>query len=174
MKSHSLAKTLLVTVALIANSKTSLAETCYKVEGTAVTENVTNTLQMGTMNLTLKEYSSGATVFNKSGSLVGNITGTDGFGATILSHTARFSQGNSFVTEGDKAVLVPPYVVDTLPDGITACSFMIHETITHLVKGTNLFKNVADSTEIYADGIVSQCPGEPRNEFTLSGQLCLE
>jgi len=171
MKSKVVAIILFASTTMIGFSNTSFAETCYDVGGTVTTENVTSTLQIGNIDLTLSD-DSGSTVFSETGSLVGNITGADSFGATLLSHKARFPQGDSFVTNGDKAELVFPYVRDTLEDG-TPCSFWIHETISNLAKGTRFFKDVT-SSEIFADGYISNCPNENENYFVLSGQLCVE
>ena len=52
---------------------------CYKVGGTATTENINSNLQIGNISLMLSD-SNGGVVFSETGSLVGNITGTDGFG----------------------------------------------------------------------------------------------
>jgi len=163
--------TLFSSTALIGYSSTSFAEACYSAGGTVTTENVTPTLQMGDISLTLTNTDDG-TVFSETGSLVGNITGTDGIGSTLLSHKARFPQGDSFLTKDDKADLVYPYVRSTLEDG-TPCSFWIHETISNIAKGTRFFKNVT-SVEVFADGYISNCPGENENYFELSGELCLE
>ena len=115
MKSKVVAIALLASTVIIGYSNTSFADggTCYVAGGTVTTENVTPTLQMGNIYLTLTN-SDGLMVFDETGSLVGNITGTDGFGATLLSHKARFPQGNSFVTKADIAELVYPYVRNTL------------------------------------------------------------
>jgi hypothetical protein len=170
MKSKVAAITLLVSTTMVGYSTTLFAETCYDASGSVTTENITSTLQMGNISLTLSD--SGSPVFSETGSLVGNITGADSFGATLLSHKARFPQGDSFVTSGDKAELAFPYVLDTLEDG-TPCSFWIHETISNIAKGTRFFKNVT-SGEIFADGYISNCPNENENHFELSGQLCVE
>jgi hypothetical protein len=90
----------------VSYSGTALGEVCYNVEGTVTTENVTSSLQMGTITLALE--SDGNTAFSGTGSLVGNITGTTGdlpLVTTLLSHTARFPQGTSFVTTDDAADL---------------------------------------------------------------------
>ena len=170
MKSKVAAITLLASTTMVGYSTTLFAETCYDASGSVTTENITSTLQMGNISLTLSD--SGSPVFSETGSLVGNITGADSFGATLLSHKARFPQGYSFVTSGDKAELAFPYVRETLEDG-TPCSFWIHETISNIAKGTRFFKNVK-SGEIFADGYISNCPNENENHFELSGQLCVE
>jgi len=157
MKSKIVAVTLLASTAIIGYSNTSFAEACYEAGGTVTTENITSTLQMGNIILTLRK-SNGATVFKRTGSLVGNITGTNGIGSTLLSHTAKFSngKGNMFVTNGDEAVLAPPYVRDTLDDG-SPCSFWIHETISNIASGTGFFKKVT-FVEIFANGYISNPP----------------
>ena len=171
MKSKALTLALLSSAALIGYSNTSSADACYNVGGTVVTENATSTVQTGTMNLTLTN-ADGVEVFNEAGVLVGNITGADGFGTTILSHRAQFPQGNVFWTSGDVAQLVYPIVRATLPDG-TPCSFWIHETISNIKRGTRLFGNVT-SAQVFADGYISNCPNENENQFELSGEICTE
>jgi hypothetical protein len=178
MKSIAASIALLVSFTSIGLSTNAFAEVCYDAGGTVNMENVTSTLQIGSIDLILSE--AGKTVFDEHGSLVGNITGTDGYGVTILSHKARFPQGDSFVTAGDTAVLVEPFVrlydesggllVDA--EG-NPCSFWIHETITEIKKGTRFFNNVT-SVSISADGYVSNCPTENKNFFELSGSLCIE
>jgi hypothetical protein len=170
MKSKVAAITLLVSTIMIGYSTTPFAQTCYDASGSVTTENITSALQIGNISLTLGDPDN--PVFSETGSLVGNITGAEGLLTTLLSHKARFPQGDSFVTSGDKAKLAPPYVRDSLEDG-TPCSFWIHETISNIAKGTRFFKNVT-SGEIFADGYISNCPNENENHFELSGQLCVE
>ena len=170
MKLKVVAITLLASTTMVGYSTTLFAETCYDASGSVTTENITSALQIGNISLTLGDSSS--PVFSGTGSLVGNITGADSFGVTLLSHKARFTQGDSFVTSGDKAELVYPYVRETLADG-TPCSFYIHETISNIAKGTRFFKNVT-SGSIFADGYISNCPNQNENYFELSGQLCVE
>ena len=112
----------------------------------------------------------------RPGSLVGNITGADGFFTTFLSHKARFPQGDSFVTNDDTAV--PDFQYGGNPvraeDGNgNACSYWILETISDIAKGTRLFKNVT-SVNVVAVGYISNCPSENENHFELSGPLCVE
>lgn len=148
----------------------SAGPACYEARGTSTTENITSNLQIGEISLILSG-SKGA-VFSETGSLVGNITGTSGTGTTLLSHFARFPKGNGFYTINDKTVLAYPYVRDTLEDG-TPCSFYIHETIRKIAKGTGFFKKITN-VELFADGYISNCPGQNENQFELSGTLCVE
>ena len=173
MKLKVVALTLLASTAITGYAKTALAETCYTAGGSVTTENVSSNLQVGNIHLTLSDHND--TEFDKTGSLVGTITGADGAGTTILSHTARFSNGhgNMFVTNGDKATLAYPYVRKTLEDGVTPCSFFIHESITNIAQGTGFFKHIT-GTEIFADGYISNCPNDNENHFELSGTLCVE
>ena len=175
MKSKGAVIALLASLTAIGHSGSAFAEVCYEAGGTVTTENITSTLQMGSINLTLSEY--GSTIFDEQGSLVGNITGAEGPGTVILSHKARFPQGDSFVTNGDKAIVVGlrtdedgyPLVDE---DGIP-CSFLILETISEIAKGTRLFKNVT-GVNIIANGYISNCPTENQNYFELSGELCVD
>lgn len=174
MKTKIIAMALLTTSTMIGYSATSYAETCYEASGSVATENITPTLQLGNMSLTLSD-DSGA-VFSETGSLAGNITGSDGYFTTFLSHKARFPKGKSFVTNDD--VAVPDFQYGGNPvrnvDGNgDACSFWIRETISDIAKGTRFFKNVT-SVNVVAEGYISNCPGENENSFELSGTLCVE
>ena len=168
MKSKIIAIALCAATTSIGYSASSFAETCYDVTGSVNTENVTSALQIGSMNLNLSDNS--GLVFSESGSLVGNITGTEDYGKTILSHKARFSQGDSFVTEGDVAQITG--VLDLDPNGMP-CAFSVFEQITNIARGTNLFKNVT-SINVTAVGSVSNCPHLNANSFELGGVLCVE
>jgi len=174
MKSKVAAITLLASTTMIGYSTTSFAETCYDASGSVSTVNITSTLQVGNISLTLSD--SGSPVFSETGSLVGNITGADGFFTMYLSHKARFPQGDSFVTNDDEAV--PDFQstgnpVRGVDENGNACSYWIRETISDIVKGTRLFKNVT-SVNVIADGYISSCPNENVNSFDLSGELCVE
>lgn len=172
MKSKILTITLLASTTIIGQSNTSFAgDLCYMAGGTVTTNNVSPTQQIGKIALTLRDASKNKEVYSNTGSLVGTITGSDGFGATLLSHVANFAQ-DGFVTNSDKAVLVAPYVRDVLADG-TPCSYFIHENISQIAQGTKFFGKIS-SVNISADGYVSNCPGENKNEFTLSGELCIK
>ena len=164
-------------------SPVSAEPACYMVSGSVTTENVTSTLQIGNISLMLGTDDE---VFSETGSLVGNITGADGFGTTLLSHVARFSKGNSFNTSNDEAVLAfpesngfsPVRLYDEegsllLDEEGNPCSFYIHETISNIERGTGFFRDVT-SAEIFADGYISSCPSENENYFDLSGELCVE
>jgi hypothetical protein len=172
MKSRSIASAFLACSLLSGYSGISLAESCYSVEGDTNTRNITPTLQIGDISLRLSDES-GIEVLNESGPLIGNITGSEGIGTVLLSHRASFPFGDIFVTKNDKAVLAAPYVRAALPDGVTACSFFMKETISEIANGKGLFSNVI-SVNILAEGYISNCPDENRNEFTLSGNICVE
>jgi len=170
MKSKGIAIALLAATAAIGYSSTSFAEMCYGVDGSLTTENVTDSIQIGNINLTLTD-TSGSQVFSETGSLVGNITGATATGATFLYHQARFPQGNSFRTEGDVAQIVG-YPLAFEEDG-TPCAFPILEKITEISKGTGMFKNVTH-IEVTAQGTVSACSFNNENSFELVGRLCVE
>lgn len=169
MKSKGIAIALLAATAAIGYSTTSFAEEiCYTVGGSLTTENTTPTIQMGSMTLTLSDES--GEVFSETGSLVGNITGGDAsIGQSVLSHKARFAQGDSFRTDGDIAQIVALLEFD----GSVPCGFSVVETITDIPKGTGLFKNVT-SVNVTAIGTVYNCPGINENSFELVGELCVE
>ncbi|MGD9020122.1 MAG: hypothetical protein PVF84_07715 [Desulfuromonadales bacterium] len=162
---------LMLATSIVGISAQAFSENCFEASGEVSTENITTTLQIGTIDLTLKDQT-GNSVFSDSGFLAGNITGTDGIGTTFLSHKAKFDAGNQFVTSGDKAELAYPYVRRTTEDG-TPCSFWVHETISTITKGARFFKDVI-SAEVYADGYISNCPDENTNYFVLTGNICTE
>jgi len=168
MKSKGIAIALFAAATTVGYSATSSADICYNVEGSLTTENVTSTLQIGNVSLTLSDQS-GSQVFSETGSLVGNITGADGPGTTFLSHKARFPQGDSFITEGDVAQITG--ILDFDENG--PCAFTIYEQITDIAKGTRFFKNVT-SVNVTALGSVSNCPGLNENSFDLTGEICVE
>jgi len=174
MKSKIAAITLLASTTLFGYSNTSFAETCYEASGSVTTENVTSTLQIGNISLTLSD-DEGNVVFGENGSLVGNITGADGMFTTLLSHKARFPQGDSFVTNDDTAVPDVQYgnPVRAVDGNEVACSYWIRETISDIAKGTRFFKD-ATSVEVFAVGYISNCPDENENSFILSGELCVQ
>jgi hypothetical protein len=174
MKSKMIAVALLTSSTVFGYSASSIAESCYEASGSVTTENITPTLQIGNMSLALSDAS--GVVFSETGSLVGTITGSDGYFTTFLSHTARFPQGDSFVTSDDAAA--PDFQYGGNPvravDGTgSACSYWIRENISDIAKGTRLFKNVT-SVDVIAAGYISSCPGENKNTFDLSGTLCVE
>jgi hypothetical protein len=176
MKSKIAAIALLASTTMSGYSINALAQTCYDASGSVSTENVTPTLQIGNVSLELSDQSGSGTVFSESGSLVGNITGSDGYFTTFLSHKARFPQGDSFVTNGDTAVPDFQYggnPVRAIDGNGEPCSFWIIETISDIAKGTRFFKNVT-SVNVIAEGYISSCPGENQNYFELSGELCVE
>ena len=171
MKSKIFAIALVASGTAVGYSNLSIAdEICYDVGGSLTTENITPALQLGNMTLTLSHGATGE-VFSETGSLVGNITDDSqaGFGRTVLSHKARFPQGDSFVTDGDVAQIVGLIAFD---NGVP-CGFAIDEKITDIPKGTGLFKNVT-SVDVTALGTVYNCPGVNENSFELSGTLCVE
>ena len=61
---------------------------------------------------------------------------------------------------------------DVLADG-APCSYFIHENISQIAQGAKFFGKVS-SANISADGYISNCPGKNKNEFTLSGELCIK
>jgi len=179
----------IATIIMICSVTTASAELdCdnekVEVSGTVTTENVTPTLQIGNIRVILD--TDGEELFSETGSLVGNITGTDGYNTTLLSHVARFPKGNSFNTSNDEAKLAFPESNEYSPVRLfnetgnllvdeegKPCSFYIEETISNIERGTGVFRNVT-SAEIFANGYISNCPNENKNYFELSGTFCME
>ena len=180
MKSKIAVFTLLASTITSGYSINTLAQTCYDATGFVSTENMTSTLQIGEISLELSDQS--GLEFSETGSLAGNITGGGSDVLAYLSHTARFSQGDSFVTNGDAAVLdvsvengfnpVRDFYFDD--NGVpVACSFWVKENISDIIRGTRFFQNVV-SVHVTAQGYISNCPNENLNYFELSGELCTE
>lgn len=158
-------------VAAATGASTTLADdACYTVSGNVTTINISETQQAGTIAMTLHD-DHGRVAFSEDGTIFGNVTGTEAVGTTILTHSAAFPRHQRFVTRDDRADLAPPYVRATLDDGVTPCSYWIHEEITSFADGTRFFRDVS-SVQIAADGYISYCPGENQNQFELSGELC--
>jgi hypothetical protein len=166
-------KKLILTVILplfVTWSSICVSDTCYTVEGEVKTINISETTQIGSIDiLLLDEYDNEA--FRETGGLIGNITGGDFF-TTYLSHSAQFGDGSTFVTSDDKAAVTG---IRKQAENGTYCSFFIHEEITNIVQGSGFFANV-NSAAIHADGYISACiaDGENENEFELSGELCVD
>jgi len=169
MKSQIVAAAFLITSTLIPGA--SWAESvCYDVvESSTSTTNITPTLQTGQITLKLVRAGTSDVVFNKTGTLVGVITGTLPDGRPILSHTAKFGEGFSYTTQGDVATPI---------SDPTQCSFSAIELISHIARGTKLFDNLQpyfDETGVggvVANGEISNCPDLNRNTFSLAGRLC--
>jgi len=156
---------------LVAWSGLGFANTCYTVEGEVKTVNISDTTQVGSIELVLLDEGDNE-AFRETGFLVGNVTEAGSLPKpTLLTHTALFS-GGSFITQDDKAYVTG--VRKLSEDGIP-CSFFINEEITDIVLGTGFFADV-ESADIYADGYISACiaDGENENEFELSGTLCTD
>ena len=145
----------------------AFADTCFDVAGTVSTTNVSELVQQGTIALELSPVGSNATPFHETGTLQGTITGVEDFGVVVLSHTASFSKGGSFITIGDRAQILGVRAFD----GSDPCSYYVLETITQIAQGAKFFNDTTE-TEIVANGHISSCPGENANYFELSGSLC--
>jgi len=144
-------------------------EYCYDVSGYVSTQNVTQTTQVGSIDLVIKsQVDPYDVVFEGTGNLVGNITSfpeTSPSDPILLSHVAKFPKGNSFVTNGDEAYL--------WPKGEDGCLFDANETIKEIAGGTRFFKDVTN-VKIQAYGEVSYCPQANMNWFSLDGEVCFE
>jgi hypothetical protein len=170
-------KKIIVAVALplfFAWSSVGLAETCYTVEGEVKTENDPEKpqIQVGSIELLLLDQEDDE-AFRENGNLIGTITGANEFGAAILSHSAIFEDGSTFVTSGDVAQIMG--IRKFAEDG-TPCSFFVREAITKIVFGTGFFAQPVNSVDIVADGYIDACieDGDNENEFELTGKLCFD
>ncbi|MGZ4958944.1 MAG: hypothetical protein ACXV7J_06810 [Methylomonas sp.] len=156
---------LLATALSIGSPCMALAQTCYDVGGTLDTINLSPINQEGNIHLITYKQHTGDIQFDRTGTITGTVTGTDGIGSTTLSHRASFSSGKNgsgFSTEMDQATIVGV---------ISTCAFNVHEKITKVINGSGNFNNVT-SAEIYGDGVVSYCPDDNHNHFELTGWFC--
>jgi hypothetical protein len=143
---------------------------CYDVEGDVKTENTSPLHQEGTVRLLLLSQG-GDEGFRQEGTIQGVVTGATTT-ATYLSHTVVFPDGSGFVTSDDEAK-----VFDVGPSDSSGapCLYFIEETISNIVSGWGAFADV-QRVEIKAVGYVNAClsEGENENEFSLSGELCVD
>jgi outer membrane lipoprotein SlyB len=138
------------------------------VSGTVSTINISETQQVGSIELTLIKNGDGKVLFDQHGTVVGTITGTDtdeaGRPVTILSHVISFDDGSSIETMGDTATIL-------YPTSEQLCSFVVEEIISNFW-GTQIFKRATGT--IRADGEISFPPAcANQNQFDLSGTVCL-
>ena len=155
----------------IACSGDTFSDTCYTVEGDVRTTNVPGGNQVGVIELQLFDEADDER-FRQTGTLSGTITGASGIGQTLLSHSATFEDGSTFVTDGDTAQITAIRRLDG--DGLP-CAFDVHEVISDLAGGPGFFANT-NSVHISADGYVDAClsEGDNENEFVLTGTLCVD
>ena len=174
MKSKIVAISLLALSSLSGYSGTTSAdsEICYTPSGKITTQNITPNLQVGDIELMLEDLNNNDVVFYDTGALVGNITDRPSETVSILSHAAKFSKGNNFVTNGDRAMVIGLHdsnddgYPDVDDDGIP-CAFDIYEEITEIAGGTKFFKSVT-RVNIGVIGYVSFCPDVNINVFDIS------
>ena len=142
-------------------------ETCYSVEGTVDTINLSEEVQQGIIWLRL--FDEDGDVFNETGDIVGIVIESSPMGKTYLIHTATFKDKSKFVTYRDEAVLYPLALGE---DG-SPCEFEVSEQITNIVKGKGFFKNVS-SVAVEADGDIDTCGDNNKNGFYLTGEICFK
>lgn len=144
----------------------AIADECKKpatVSGKVETINLSETLQLGEIELTLTSGKHGKTVFDETGGVIGRITESNPLtGESYLNHSIIFQGGTRIETEGDYAKIQYP---------LSACSFAVVETISNY-RGSGVFYGATG--EIVATGTVSVPPCPNKNEFTLSGTVCMK
>jgi hypothetical protein len=142
--------------------------TPVSVTGRVTTVNISETKQVGQICATMTT-ADGREVFDDCGALVGKIVSVDpNTGTTMVIDTAVFELMEAFRT-GQHAPQVLG-VVETDADG-NPCAMSVREHITNLQWGTGIFANA--TLDVFADGIVSFCPGKNLNTYQLSGQACV-
>ena len=165
-------KTLAMSVAILSIAATSvMADTCPQtfrettVSGTVTTTNISETMQLGTIEMQLIGVKHGKIRFDEQGAIVGRITGQtqDDYGrlVSILDHTIIFEDGSTIETSGDEATLTG------YPD--ESGNIPVAEVISNFW-GTSAFKRARGT--IQADGSINVYGGQ--NEFVLSGTVCLK
>jgi len=144
-------------------------EFCYDVDGYVSTQNVTQSIQVGSIDLVIKnQVDPNDVVFESTGNLVGSITSfPENYPEKpiLLSHAAKFPKGNNFVTNGDEGYL--------FPKDQYGCLFNAQEKIKEIAGGSRFFKGVT-RVDIQATGEVSYCPQANMNWFYLAGEVCFD
>ncbi len=139
------------------------------VSGRLTTINTSPTRQAGQICITLTG-ANGKDVFDQCGAILGTVlTSNPATGMSTLSHTAVFSDAQSFTTKNDVAQITGVLAVDAA--GVP-CAFNVIEKITQISSATGIFKTGA--VNITAVGSVSACPTKNLNNFTLSGKACIK
>ncbi len=139
------------------------------VSGRLTTINTSPTRQAGQICITLTG-ANGKDVFDQCGAILGTVlTSNPATGMNTLSHTAVFSDAQSFTTKNDVAQITGVVAVDAA--GVP-CAFNVIEKITQISSATGIFKTGA--VNITAVGTVSACPTKNLNNFTLSGKACIK
>jgi hypothetical protein len=165
-------KTVAMSAAILSIAATStMADTCPNnfretaVTGTVTTTNISETMQLGSIEMQLTGVKQGKVRFDERGAIVGRITGQtqDIYGrpVTILNHTIVFEDGSTIETSGDEATL------NGYPD--ESGNIPVTEIISNFW-GTGAFKRASGT--IHADGSINVYGGQ--NEFVLSGTVCLK
>lgn len=166
---HKFYKGILYAGVVLISSQSFAAGVCpnnYKetsVSGYVQTANISETLQIGTVQLTLLRLQNQKVEFDQLGAIVGTVTDSSEGGAiTYLDHSLFFGNGTKIQTEADVAQII----------GINSeCSFDVLETITNFT-GTKDLQGATGS--IIATGTVNFPPCGNQNSFTLSGTVCLK
>ena len=154
----------------------------YEVEGYVNTANITDTTQVGSIYIIIKDEDTNDVVFEDTGSLVGNITNVSvsfpppeytPLISTQLFHTASFRGNNTFVTNNDLAEF--NFIDDVRKVDIDGpCSHWVYEEITEIAGGNKFFSDVTEVMIVTNNGYISNCTDENQNEFDLYGYICFE
>lgn len=143
--------------------------TLVNVSGRLTTINTSPTRQAGQICVTLTS-ANGKDVFDQCGAILGTVlTSNPATGLSTLTHTAVFSDTQSFTTKNDVAQITGVLAVDSA--GVP-CAFNVIEKITQISSATGILK--AGAANITAVGSVSACANKNLNNFTLSGKACIK
>ncbi len=168
--------TVAASLAILAMTATGVnADVCEKhqkqvsVSGSVETQSYAPTLQAGSIDMqltTTKTHGEEKVIFDKSGVIAGELTGVIfdpvlGLPVATLDHDINFANGFEIETSGDLATIYgDPFGADV----------PVSEVI-HTFTGSKVFNNATG--EITATGFLN-IGGTGRNEFALSGSLCID
>lgn len=162
MRFGTLAALALLTLPLAANADDCSAH--GTLTGQVKTVNFSQELQYGVAAVHIEK--NGKTFYEGQGVIIGQVVGQQDNGLPILNHTIYFADGSKIRTFEDK-------VESLLPADASGCRFTATERLTSAKGRKKLRRLTNDEHDVLAEGTVSYCPDEPRNELTLSGTVCI-
>ncbi len=162
MRFETLAGLLLLTLPLAANADDCSAH--GNLTGQIKTVNFSQQLQYGIAAVHIEK--NGQTFYQGQGVIIGQVVDQQDNGLPALNHTIYFADGSKIRTFGDK-------VESLLPADASGCRFTATERLTSAKGRKKLRRLTNDEHDVLAQGTISYCPDDPRNELTLSGTVCI-
>ncbi len=176
MKNQFIAISVLMASIGAANMASAACDAAFQeasVSGTVDTLNVSQSLQVGTIDMRLTSVKKDKVLFDQRGAIVGQVVGMvpgEGPLTVFLDHDITFANGVEIETSGDTATVYG--------DPTTQLDVPVMEVIDNFW-GSKIFRKATG--EIVAQGTLNILQGytpagDPilRNEFELSGTLCLK